>query len=680
MILLLWAYSGGANTIVRIYTSPDKVQKMPLKGVDIVGFSSKGEWTDVAVDERELEFIQSLGIKSEVIIEDVREHSYRVMGSYRTTSQVFSDLVNYASTYPTITKLDTLAITYEGRPIMILRITDNPTADEGEPAVLITGLHHAREWPTVEITMFFIDTLLRGYGTDPEITDFINNLDIYVVPLVNPDGYYYSHDLGNTMWRKNRRYFPEFGSYGVDLNRNYLGSSNTDPRGSHCTPTAGTTNYPSDDVYCGPLAFSEAEIAGIRAFVESHPNIVAAINYHTYSGVVLYPWGYTSSSAPDAFLLYALADSMASQMVTENNNPYSAVQAPDIGYTATGDSDDWEYGWSIFSSGYPMIAFTVEACEQFQPPTSQLDQIVRENWKGMKALLRNAPSIRSNLVAAVIVESLAVSDTVDTAFSADIVLKSPYMAPLRFALRYFTDYSVVEDGAEISDDLWEMDGFSRTNARSHTGSYSFSASYDNRAAYHITSIYPYLVRSGDSLTFWTWYDIETNYDAAFVEVSTDRQAFYPLDKITGNSGGWIRKAYSLEDWVGKWVYFRFRFVSDAYVTGDGFFIDDINPVPSFSGETVVDTALPSSTFSVTLPTGTYYLQVKGYNTAKGWGEWSSPKKVTVLAVSVAERSVEKRRIDAVYTPDGRYVGKNIPTTKGIYFVREGNRIRKVLVK
>ena len=681
MLFLLTFHQDVPNTILRVWASPDEITSPYLRSVDVVGFSPRGEWTDVLVSESEIRLIESLGFRTEVLIPDVREYNYRVMGSYRSTSQVFSDLVSYATSYPTITRLDTIGTTYEGRPIMVLRITDNPDVDEGEPGVLITGLHHAREWPTVEITMFAIDTLLRGYGSDPDITSFVNNLDIYVIPLVNPDGYYYSYDLGNTDWRKNRHYFPEFGTYGVDDNRNYGGADNGDPRGQNCTPTAGTTNNPSDEVYCGPGPFSESETDAIRQFVESHPNLVAAVNYHTYTGAVLYPWGYTTASAPDATYLYALADSMASQMVTENNNPYTAVQAPDIGYTATADSDDWEYGHSIYVSGYPMVAFTVEACEQFRPPESELDQIVRENWKGLAALLRNAPDVRNHLKPMIIVDSVVVSDTVSNTFDVSATLRSPYMNPTRYALRYFTSYSYGTDDAETSMDLWTYDGFSRSSARAHGGSYSFAATYDNRAAYHMTTRYPYFVRPGDSLTFWVWYDVEENYDAAFVEISTDGRAFRQLEKFTGNSGGWVRKAYDLSPWAGKWVFFRFRFVSDAYVTANGFFVDDVSPVPDMGVETVVDTGITTLPYTLTLSDGIYYLQMRGYSTDKGWGDWSSPRKVVVGNVVVAER---ERRTDGsgvkVYTASGRYVGRSVPDREGIYFVLEGRRVKKVVVR
>ncbi len=676
-MLFLMAY----GSIVRVYAPVGEVLRLPLKEVDVVGFSPRGEWTDVYVEDGDANTLLFLGYRVETVVEDVDEHVRRVVSSYRSTSQVFADLENYAQSYPSITKLDTLGFSYENRPILLLRITDNPDVDEGEPAVLITGLHHAREWPTVEITMFFIDTLLRGYSHDPEITDFVNNLDIYVIPLVNPDGYYYSRDMGNTMWRKNRRYLPEFGVYGVDLNRNYMGAVNGDPGGAHCTITAGTAVSPSSDVYCGPFPFSEAETHAVKRFVENNRNLVAVINYHTYSGVILYPWGYTSYPAPDSAYLHALADSMASQMVTENGNPYEAMQAPDIGYTATGDSDDWEYGYSIHVSGYPMIAFTPEACESFQPDPSLLDQIVREHWKGIKAIFRNAPNIRSHVKPFVIVDSLIVEDTVPTTFQVDIAVRGPYASPTRYSLRYFTSYGWKTDSAEGGLSLWDYNGFYVSATRSHSGTYSFRAIYQNGKVYHMTTKYPYLVMPGDSLTFWTWYSIEDNYDAAFVEVSEDGNLFVPLDMFTGSSAGWVRKSYPLDAWVGKWVYFRFRFTTDAFVTEDGFYVDDISPVPLLGGETLISDSITSLPYTVSLPNGEYYLQGRGYN-VKGWGSWSSPRKVVVSSlVSLEEKKENSRKSDvAYYSVDGRFLGGTPPKAKGVYFERRGDTFRKVLIR
>ncbi|MEO0150235.1 MAG: M14 family zinc carboxypeptidase [candidate division WOR-3 bacterium] len=664
-----------ASSLVRIYAPLKEVERLPIKDLDIAGFSARGEWTDIHVkDLGELKFLKEAGFRYEVIIPDVDSYISTVAWAYHNTNDVYNLLVNYKNSYPSITKLDTLGFSWEGRPIVAIRITDNPNTNEGEPGVLVMGTHHAREWPALEIPLFFIDTLLRGYGSDPFITNAINNLDIWIIPLVNPDGHNYSRTV-YSMWRKNRRYFPSFGTYGVDLNRNYGGSADGNPGGEWCTPTPGTSNYPNSDTYCGPEIFSEPEIKAVLNLLDS-VDIVASISYHTYTGAVLYPWGYTTNPTPDNTYLSNIASDMASQMVTENNNPYVAIQAPQIGYTATADSDDWIYGYSLFVKGYPTLAFTVEACESFQPSASLLDQIVRENYKGFKVILQNAPNIRSNMIPYPIISQILVPDTVSSPFNINISLKNPISSPTKYALKYYTGYSYSTDGAEGGLGLWNYNGFTTSSTRAHSGTYSFRANYGNNVAYHMTTKYPYYVKPGDSLTFWTWYDIEENYDAAFVEISEDGRYFYPLEKITGTSTGWVRKSYSLHPWVGKWIYIRFRFATDGSVTANGFYVDDINPVPSFSSQVVVDTNITSLPYTLSLPNGEYYFSARGYNSAKGWGDWSMPKKVVVVpATYISEKDSKGPESGIIYDITGRKVEK---TTKGVYFIVKGGRVEKII--
>lgn len=665
-----------SSSLIRIYAPLKEVANLPIKDLDIVGFSPRGLWTDINADLSELKFLESTGFKYDVLIEDVDRYASTVAWVYHSVSEVYNLLNNYHSTYPAITKLDTLGFSWEGRPIVAIRITDNPNTNEGEPAILVMGMHHAREWPSVEVPLFIIDTLLRGYGSDPLITNSINNLDIWVIPMVNPDGYNYSRTV-YTMWRKNRRYFPSFGTYGVDLNRNYASSSDGDPRGEWCTPTSGTSNYPSNDTYCGPDMFSEYEIQAVKNLIDSI-DFVAIITYHSYSGAVLYPWGYKSDTAPHNSYLAYLANLMASQMVTENNNPYIAIQSPDIGYTATGTTDDWAYGYSLYVSGYPTLVYTVEIGESFQPSQSLLDQIIRENYKGFKVIMQNAPYIRNNMPAYPIISQVIAPDTTTSPFSVNINLKNPISSPSRYALKYYSGYSFGMDGAESGLNLWNYNGFTRSSTRAHTGTYSFRANYTNNAAYHLTTKYPYFVRPGDSLTFWTWYDIERNYDAAFVEISEDGRYFYPLEKFTGQTSGWVRKSYPLDRWVGKWIYIRFRFVSDGGVTANGFFVDDINPVPNFSNQVIVDTSITGFPYTLSLSPGEYYLSARGYNPNIGWGDWSTLKKVVVrISTEISERSKSVERYAEIYDVMGRKVSQ---IGKGIYFVVEKGKVRKIIAR
>ncbi len=132
---------------------------------------------------------------------------------------------------------------HEGRDIWCLRVSDNPTVDEDEPEILLDGLHHAREIITSEFALMFVAHLAESYGTDPVATWLVDHRELYVVPIVNPDGLMYNEQTepqGGGMWRKNRRDNGD-GSRGVDLNRNYPYAWATTIRAPVPSPATRTT-------------------------------------------------------------------------------------------------------------------------------------------------------------------------------------------------------------------------------------------------------------------------------------------------------------------------------------------------------------------------------------------------------------------------------------------------------
>ncbi|MDZ7777188.1 MAG: M14 family zinc carboxypeptidase [Bacteroidales bacterium] len=219
----------------------------------------------------------------------------------------------------------------EGRPIYYLKISDNPNVDEDEPEVLYTSLTHAREPGGMMVLIFYMYHLLENYDTDPEIQQIVDNTELYFVPVVNPDGYIYNQENdpnGGGMWRKNRRNNGN-GSYGVDLNRNYGYMWGYDDE--------GLSGNPWDATYRGTEPFSEPETTVIKDFCESH-EFGIALNYHTYSNLWLYTWGYTEEPCEDDELLYAYAEQM-----TQVNN-YEFGPGSTTIYPSNGGSDDWMYG------------------------------------------------------------------------------------------------------------------------------------------------------------------------------------------------------------------------------------------------------------------------------------------------------------------------------------------------
>ena len=202
----------------------------------------------------------------------------------------------------------------EGRAILAVKISDEPDIDDpAEPAVLFMSLHHAREHLTVEMALEIIRLFTEGYGHDPVLTNLVNTREIWVLPNINPDGGEYDIETGvYRYWRKNRRFngLDSLGNsiFGVDLNRNY---------GYRWSLEPGSSGTPSDETYRGPAAFSEPETLAVRDFVLAHPDITAAITFHTYAELILYPYGYTYDDLPadmtpvDLMVFRKLAGDMA---------------------------------------------------------------------------------------------------------------------------------------------------------------------------------------------------------------------------------------------------------------------------------------------------------------------------------------------------------------------------------
>ena len=258
-----------------------------------------------------------------------------------------------------------------GRVVYGLEIADAVRRPDGRPTFYVDGLHHAREWPSGEMAIMFAHDLVSGFGADPRVTALLRSLRIVIVPVVNVDGFHYSrthlYDDRNdytsfpvqaigfgAYWRKNRRSVTDdlglghkdgHTGYGVDNNRNYaLGFGGR-----------GTSPNPLDLTYRGPSAFSEPETRNVGRVVLTR-TVTAALSHHTYSDLVLRPWGDTRDDAPDEPLLKHLGDSMA------EHNGYRSQKGIDL-YPTTGTMSDWAYG-AIGALGYTFE----HGRDNFHPP------------------------------------------------------------------------------------------------------------------------------------------------------------------------------------------------------------------------------------------------------------------------------------------------------------------------
>ena len=321
-------------------------------------------WEKYYNEQRENES-NSFNLSKKVYDYKVNSFTYGSMGGYYTLNEVWQKIDEMISEYPNlISTKDSIGTSIEDRPIYAVRISDNPNINEDEPEVLYTSLIHAREPESMMQMIYFMYYLLENYGIDAEATYLIDNREMYFIPVINPDGYKYNETTnpnGGGMWRKNRLHNSD-GSYGVDLNRNYGYEWGYDDQGS--------SGVPSSSTYRGLAGFSEPETEAVRQYCIEH-NFRLALNYHTYSNLLITPWGYIPEETPDSIFYRTIATDM-----TQYNN-YTWGYSAEIIYAVNGDSDDWFYGEQTEKN--KIYAMTPEVGNSFWPTQDKIIPLAKEN-------------------------------------------------------------------------------------------------------------------------------------------------------------------------------------------------------------------------------------------------------------------------------------------------------------
>ena len=268
--------------------------------------------------------------------------------------------------YSDIVELKTIGTTEEGREILAIKISDNPSQDENEPVVFFNGMHHAREIMTTEVVVDTAQYIAANYEKDAEVTSWVDNFETWIVPVMNPDGSNYVWTK-EKMWRKNRR-----GGYGVDLNRNYSFNWNS---------CGGSSGNKRSDTYRGPSAASEPETRALMKLVEeTKPSI--AISYHSYSELVLFPYGCRKLKANDPGLREfgeALAEAIPNDY---GSGHYRAGTPYELLYQADGGDIDWMYGeHGIYAYVIELSSRRLGFQPSFSPWRDRTVKKLRNAWK-----------------------------------------------------------------------------------------------------------------------------------------------------------------------------------------------------------------------------------------------------------------------------------------------------------
>ena len=336
------------NLIAKVTSSgPQKplgdVLRVPL-GIDV--WEVKPDHLILRGTEAQLDRLSSMGYHVEQL-EDVARHlstfaSPEAAEQYHSAASLEQELRQLAESKPDIAQLIEIGRSIEGRPILALRIGDRRGS---VPKVLFMGCHHAREWIAVEVPFLLAKELVER-ADEPPIAGWLTSGEIWVAPMVNPDGHEHSR-AQERLWRKNRRRNDD-GSFGVDPNRNYgyMWGILDVPTSSH---------VPSDETYVGPRAFSEPETQAVRDLIGCE-RFAGVITYHSYSQLILYPWGYTEKPIPDVQHREQMVG-MAQEMQTLIQGVHGKIYVPQPSselYPTAGDTTDWTYGT------YGIPSFTIE--------------------------------------------------------------------------------------------------------------------------------------------------------------------------------------------------------------------------------------------------------------------------------------------------------------------------------
>ena len=344
-----------------------QIKKLRQQGYDVALLGSAPDRSSAADDVRLYDFPSA----------DSKYHNYAEM-----TSEIDTRL----AAYPSIMSKRVIGKSYSGRDIVAIKISDNVGTDEAEPEVLFTHHQHAREHMTVEMALYLIRELGAGYGSDSRVTSMVNSREIWIIPDLNPDGGEYDIASGAyRSWRKNRQ--PNSGSsyVGTDLNRNW------NYKWGCCGGSSGST---SSETYRGTAAESAPEVKVVADFVRSRivggkQQITAGVDFHTYSELVLWPFGYTNAdtatgmTADDNAAFKAVGQKMAA------SNGYTAEQSSDL-YITDGSIDDYLWGTQkIFSYTFEMYP-TSSSGGGFYPPDEVIERETARNRDAVLQLLENA--------------------------------------------------------------------------------------------------------------------------------------------------------------------------------------------------------------------------------------------------------------------------------------------------
>uniref|UniRef100_A0A2K6FAR1 Carboxypeptidase A3 n=1 Tax=Propithecus coquereli TaxID=379532 RepID=A0A2K6FAR1_PROCO len=315
---------------------------------DAIHYVAANVTVDFRVSEKESQSIQSAldnKMHYKILIHDLQEeiekqfdvkdipsrHSY---AKYNNWEKIVAWTEKMVAKHPEMISRIKIGSTIEDNPLYVLKIGKG---DKRRKFVFMDCGIHAQEWVSPAFCQWFVYQATKTYGKDKIMTKLLDQMNFYVLPVFNVDGYIWSWTK-NCMWRKNRSKNKNSKCIGTDLNRNFNASWNSFP----------DTKNPCKETYKGPTPESEKETKAVIDFIRSHlKSIKVYITFHSYSQMLLFPYGYTSKLPPNHKDLAKVAKIATDVLSTQYETRYIYGPIKSTIYPISSSSSDWAYDLGI---------------------------------------------------------------------------------------------------------------------------------------------------------------------------------------------------------------------------------------------------------------------------------------------------------------------------------------------
>ncbi|CAO2603046.1 Carboxypeptidase A4 [Lemmus lemmus] len=293
-------------------------------------------------------------------------------GSYHSLEAIYHEMDSIATDFPDLASRVKIGETFEKRPMYVLKFSTG--GGKKRPAIWLNAGIHSREWISQATAIWTARKIVTDYQKDPAVTSILENVDVFLLPVANPDGYVYTQ-THNRLWRKTRSRTPGSRCIGADPNRNW----NASFAGN------GSNKNPCSETYRGPAPQSEPEVAAIVKFITGHGNFKALVSIHSYSQMVMYPYGHSLEPVPNHEELDEVAKAAVTALTSLYGTKYTYGSIIDTIYQASGSSIDWTYSQGI------KYSFTFELRDTglrgFLLPASQIIPTAEETWLALLTIM-----------------------------------------------------------------------------------------------------------------------------------------------------------------------------------------------------------------------------------------------------------------------------------------------------